>query len=79
MKMILILSLLFIATAGNRTEARCIACEKEVIHTAEKLRKELKNIDQTLEGLLKVVETVLQENKQLAQELKRCNTLRRSK
>ena len=66
MKVLLILSLLFIAMAGNKTEARCIACEEEIISTAEKLKKDLKDINQTLADLLKVVETVSQENKQLA-------------
>ena len=61
MKVLMILSLLFIAATGNKTEARCIECEKEIQSKAQTLKTETKTISQLLTSLLQAVETMSKE------------------
>ena len=61
MKALMILSFFLIATMGNKTEARCIECEKKIQNNAKKLKTETKTISQILTGLLQTVETMSKE------------------
>ena len=78
MKALWVLSLLFVATVGGKTEARCIECEREVKRELEKLKKDTKDMSQTLTALIQIIDTISVENNQLSQQLTECRSNRAS-